>query len=132
MSQDTLTARLVAVRVERGREVIALDVPKHEVDVLRAVHGPANVHEGAVTDEEMVLPVSADAEITRLQGKYKRINAPDPVLRAYPTGASALVAFGFELHRGAREEAPMAGIRKHPKVTVPEPLAAPEKLRKQA
>jgi hypothetical protein len=115
MSNDTITCRLVDVHIDRGRDVLTTQVPKHEVDVLRAVHGPMNVREGDVTDEELTLPASADAEFARLQGKYRRVNAPDPVVMAHRTGPAALKEYGFSLDRGPREAAPQAGIRKHPK-----------------
>lgn len=115
MDNETVTCLLVEVHIERGRDVLTTLVPKHEVDVLRAVHGPMNVREGDVTDEELELPASADAEFARLQGKYRRINAPDPVAMAHRGGPAALKEFGFDLSRGNHEPAPQAGIRKHPK-----------------
>lgn len=116
MNDETVTCRLVEVHIDRGRDVLTTLVPKHEVDVLRAVHGPMNVREHAVTDEEQELSVNADVEFARLQGKYRRINAPDPVSMAHRAGPAGLKEFGFSLDRGQREAAPQAGIRKHPKV----------------
>lgn len=125
---DTITCKLVEVHIERGRDVLTVNVPKHEVDVLRAVHGPANVREGEITDEELELSASADAEFARLQGKYKRVNAPDPVSIAHRTGARALEDFGFSLGRGTREAAPQAGIRAHKpvKASAGKPKADPK------
>jgi hypothetical protein len=129
MSNDTVTCILVEVYIDRGRDVLTTLVPKHEVDVLRAVHGPMNVREGEASDEELTLPVSADAEFGRLQGKYRRVNAPDPVGMAYRTGPAGLKEFGFELGRGSREAAPQAGIRTRGK---PKAAAKDEKAKAPA
>ena len=118
---DTITCKLVHVSIERGRDTITTEVPKHEIDVLRAVHGPSNVREGDLSGEELGLSASADAEFQRLQNKYRRVNAPDPVRMAHPVGAKALEEFGFDLGRGQREAAPQSGSRKHAKK--PEPAA---------
>lgn len=112
---DTITVALHDITIDRGHEVLTDQVPKHEIDVLRAVHGPAQVQDLGESDEDMALSASADAEWGRLHRKYKRVNAVDPVPVAYRTGPAALKAFGFELGRGVVEEAPQAGIRKHPK-----------------
>lgn len=112
---DNVTCKLVDVAIERGRDTLTVEVPKHEIDVLRAVHGPSNVVEGDVTDETLELSDSADAEYQRLQNKYRRINGADPVRVAYPVGPRSLEEFGFELGRGVREEAPQSAARKHAK-----------------
>jgi hypothetical protein len=118
---DTVTCKLVSVSIERGRDTLTAQVPKHEVDVLRAVHGPSNVVEGDITDATLELSDSADAEYQRLQNKYRRVNASDPVRVAYPVGPGSLEDFGFDLGRGAREAAPQSGVRTHAKE--PEPAA---------
>ena len=110
---DSITCKLVEVHIERGRDVLTVGVPKHEVDVLRAVHGPSNVREIGITDEEIELPNSADAEFQRLQNRYRRVNATDPVGIAYRIGPRGLEDFGFALGRGAREDAPQSGTRSH-------------------
>ena len=112
---ETQSVPLYDVTIDRGSEVLTTQVPKHEIDVLRAVHGVAEVKEVGESDEEMVLSTSADTEWARLTRKYKRINSQDPVIVAYRTGPSGLKAFGFDLGRGAAEAAPQAGIRKHAK-----------------
>lgn len=117
---DTVTLPLVQVHIERGRDVLTTHVPQHEIDVLRAVHGPMNVREGDETDEEITLPSSADAEFQRLQNKYKRVNAPDPVSIAHRTGPASLKDHGFTMERGQREAAPQAGIRRHGKAKAAE------------
>jgi len=121
---DTVTCKLVEVHIDRGRDVLTTLVPKHEVDVLRAVHGPMNVREGEVTDEELTLPANADQEFGRLQGKYRRVNAPDPVGMAHRTGPAALKEYGFSLERGQREAAPQAGVRNHKKLAAEKKPAA--------
>jgi hypothetical protein len=121
---DTVTCKLVNVSIERGRDTITIEVPKHEVDVLRAVHGPSNVREGDLSGETLELSGSADAELQRMQNKYRRVNAPDPVRMAYPAGPRSLEEFGFELGRGIREEAPQSAVRKHAKPAAKEKPAA--------
>lgn len=117
---DTVTCKLVEVHIDRNRDVLTTDVPAHEVDVLRAVHGPMNVREGDETGEEITLPANADAEFQRLQNKYKRVNAPDPVGMAHRTGPAGLRDHGFTMERGQREAAPQAGIRRHGKAKAAE------------
>lgn len=116
---DTLISKLVNVEVDRGKDVITVAVPKHEVRVLRAVHGPEKVRETGDSDDELPLSINADAEFARLQRKYARTNTADAALIAYPNGASQLEAFGFEMNRGAQEAAPQAGIRIHKPDPVP-------------
>jgi hypothetical protein len=112
---------LVAVTIDRGTTVIATQVPEHEVDVLRAVHGVAEVQTQGDTGDTMPLSKSADDEWARLTRKYKRINSPDPVSKAYRTGPAALEAFGFHMGRGASQSAPQSGVRVHPKPEAEKP-----------
>jgi hypothetical protein len=112
---DTITLPLHRVTIDRGRDVLTVEVPEHEIDVLRAVHGVAEVRDLGAGDDEITLDANADAEWNRLQRRYKRINAADPVIVAYRTGPSGLKARGFALGRGAVEAAPQAGVRKHDK-----------------
>jgi len=118
---------LIHVEIQRGHDVIVTEVPAHEVDILRAVHGVNNVREGDATGEHVLLADSADAEYLRLQGKYRRINAADPVGIAHRLGARSLEAFGFALGRGERQAAPQSGFRKH----APAPEADAEPRRKR-
>lgn len=123
---DTIEVPLHDVLIDRGTTVIAIPVPAHEIDVLRAVHGVAEVRDSGPNGEDMTLDGSADAEWSRLVRKYKRLNAPDPVGIAYRSGPSALKAFGFELGRGASQAAPQSGVRNH------KPQKAPAKPSKAA
>lgn len=112
---DTKAFPLINATIERGHDKIGVQVPEHEIDVLKAVHGPTNVIEGDPADDEIELSTSADDEYQRLQRKYKRINGPDPVGIAYKTGPAGLKEHGFDLSRGTREAAPQAGVRNHKK-----------------
>lgn len=113
-----------SVRIDRGSSVICVDVPEHEIDVLRAVHGVAEVQVTGDGEEPVELSDSADEEWARMQRKYKRTNSPDFVGIAHRVGPKALEAFGFHLGRGASQAAPQSGARKHPK---PEPEKAAKK-----
>lgn len=104
----------VLIDTERGSTTLSDSVPRHEIEVLRAVHGFDKVHEIGKSDDEIELSANADAEWARLTRKYQRINAPDPVPLAFRTGPSGLKAHGFEV-RGNYEPAPQSGVRKHPK-----------------
>ncbi len=94
----TITLPLLLVEIERANgEVITTKVPEHELPVLKAVHGEGSVRvsdEG--TDEEIELDAGADSEFRRLQRKYRRINTPDLVVRAYPMGPGQLKDAGFK------------------------------------
>lgn len=122
---EPLSLPLVAVTIDRGPTVISVAVPQHEVDVLRAVHGVAEVQTHGQNGDEIELSGSADDEWSRLQRKYKRMNSPDPVGIAYRTGPAGLEPFGFALGRGASQAAPQSAMRVHPK-------PAPEKGAKKA
>lgn len=114
MTDATLTLALRKVAIIRGRETLNAAVPEHEVRVLQAVHSPANVKAIPQPKDEMdeaQFDASAEAEIARLQRKYRRINTPDAVLLAYPQGAMDLERFGFKLEGGARRAAPAAAVR---------------------
>lgn len=92
---ESLSVKIVAATIDRGREVLHVYVPEHEVRVLRAVHG---LKEVAVIDpyfEDGELSASAEDEFQRLTRKYHRLNAPNPVLMAYPAGARDLEREGF-------------------------------------
>lgn len=110
-----------AVEVERGRETIVVEVPEHEVEVLRATHGPGNVRIVQKDVGEAELDASADLEFTRLQRRYRRVNAPDPVLMAFRDGVRGLERHGFSLERVVQDDAPRAGIRDHRKKKAAKP-----------
>jgi hypothetical protein len=114
VSNDVPQFPLFDVEIDRGRDVLTVAVPEHEIRVLRAVHGPDKVRATPSADKETIaLNDSADAEYARLQRKYYRINAPDPVRTAYPVGPEALAAHGFSLGRAPTEAAPAAMVKKH-------------------
>lgn len=119
----------VTISTATGKTVFAILAPKHEVEVLRFVHGPANVRVtgDADADDALMLPDSADAEWDRLVRKYQRANAPDPVRIAFPNGPNALREFGFSNDRGDYQEAPAAMVKKHKKAAPVETLGEPEK-----
>lgn len=108
---EKINVRLQLVAIQRGSDVISTIVPEHEVEVLRAVNGPANVRieDPHVDDREM--DASAEGELLRLQQSYRRINAPDPVRLAFPTGARDLAGYGFGA--SAAREVPMSVQKNH-------------------
>jgi len=110
----TQTLPLLAVAIDRGRDTVTVDIPEHELPILQVVHGEHNVRviEDAEEDEGE-FTTDADTEFQRLQGKYRRVNASDPVLIAYPNGARALD--GFTLSRGRRQAAPQSAVTNHAK-----------------
>lgn len=108
---ESITIKIVAATIDRGREVIHVHVPEHEVHILRAVHG---IKEVAVVDphfEDEDVSASAEGEFLRLTRKYHRLNAPNPVLLAYPQGARDLVREGFSLDVGAKAETASGGVK---------------------
>ena len=104
---STITLPLLLVSIDRGTEVITAKVPEHEIPVLKAVHGPDSI---SVTEEdtgeEIELDENLDSEWRRLQRKYRRINAPDLVVRAFPIGPHALKPAGFKSVRGGASSEP--------------------------
>lgn len=111
---NTITLPLATVRVVRGRETLAVQVPEHEVDVLRAIHGAENVSVVDVPADERLdvdLNISADAELMRMQAKYKRVNTPDMVLAVFRDGARSLERHGFKLGRGVAEAPAAAAVK---------------------
>lgn len=106
---NTVTLPLVHVLVARSNDMkINARVPEHEIEVLRACHGRANVHVQPPEEypEEVAFDISADAEWLRLIRKYQRKNEADPAKIAYPRGARDLIEFGFEMGHAFVEEAP--------------------------
>jgi len=92
---DRMTVSTVACLVDRGRSQVRVEVPEHEVSVLRAVHGSAEVRVLERDVDEMELEVSAEAEWDRLCRTYRRIGAADPVRFVWPDGPVSLERFGF-------------------------------------
>lgn len=127
---DNQAFALHNVEIDRSNSsVITTEVPKHEIEVLRAVHGRAAVRDLGPADDEIELNIGADAEWVRLQRRYKRINAPDPVALAYRAGPRDLEEFGFELGRAGATEAPQSSVKKH-KPAKAEPAKAEPKGKK--
>jgi hypothetical protein len=113
-SGKTQTLPLVNVSIERGRDTIVTDVPEHEIAILKIVHGEHNVQVNEDADEdEAEFTKDADTEFQRLQAKYRRVNAADPVTIAYPLGAKSLD--GFTLGRGRHQAAPQSSAVNHAK-----------------
>lgn len=113
---DTAVFQLhnVSIHSARGKDVITVQVPEHEIDVLRVIHGDVNVQVEGAADDEIELPASAQAEYLRLSNKYRQPGTADPVRYAFPQGARDIAALGFDA-KGAHEAAPQSGVRKHPK-----------------
>jgi hypothetical protein len=110
------TFKQVNVEITRGKDVVTVDVPKHEVEVLRAVHTPPNVRIVGEDAANIDLDPSCDAEIARLQRKYVRINSPDPVLMAFRDGPRALEREGFILGRAASAAPAQSLVKDHAKL----------------
>lgn len=92
---DRMTFTTVACLVDRGKNLIRVEVPEHEVAVLRAVHGMQEVRITERDVDEVELEASADAEWDRLTRTYARIGAADPVRFTWPEGPVALEKYGF-------------------------------------
>lgn len=102
---DTKEFPLFSVTIERGKDVLTVDVPEHEVLVLRAIHDVADgtervkvVGPAGEADDPDTIALDADprAELDRLNRKYNRINAPSPVRHVFPNGELDLRARGFD------------------------------------
>lgn len=112
MTTKMLTLLLVNLVIDRGRDVLTVAVPEHEIKVLRAVHGDDKVRRADVQEgDEQDFDPSADAEYDRLTRKYHRVNSPDPVHRAYPNGASQFESIGFVLGREGASKPPAALVK---------------------
>ena len=104
---STITLPLLLVTIERGDDTVTTQVPEHEIPILKVVHGEEAVTvEDEDTGEEIELDEGADSEFRRLQRKYRRINAPDLVTRAFPMGSSALKPAGFKSGGDGKSSAP--------------------------
>lgn len=111
---NKIEVKLIDLHIDRGRDVLTVAVPAHEVRVLEMVHGAGKVRRAPVQEEDTVLlDESAAAEYARLTRKYFRLNAPDPVRLAFPNGAESLPGFDAGA-KGAPEQ--HAVIKKHVKV----------------
>lgn len=103
------------VQIDRGSTVLTTEVPEHEIEVLRVVHGRDAVIDLGASDDTIELNTGADAEWSRLQRRYHRVNAPDPVARAHPAGPRDLERFGFELGRAGEAAPAQSSVKKHPR-----------------
>lgn len=128
MQPKMLSLALVTALVTRGNEEVPVDVPAHEVEVLKIVHGSANVRVVPNEfDETIEIHDDAERELLRLQGKYKRVNAPDAVMVAFPAGARDLereAGIARVRYEGNAPAAPQASIRRHKKQPTPAELEA--------
>lgn len=134
MSDNTVVIDLYTVNIDRGRDVLTVTCPRHEIAVLRVVHGQQRVRElGKSTDTpDRECPASADAEWNRLLNTYRRVNAPDPAPIAFPLGASQLEQFGFVLGRGDNDAPAGSLVKKNPQPSKRKPADAEEKTDKAA
>jgi hypothetical protein len=115
------------VMIDRDKSILAVEVPEHEIDVLRFVHGHEVVQDkGVVEGEEVELDPSAEAEWARLKRKYGRINAPDYVAMAFRTGPRGLSERGFSMEKRASTTDKGASVRRRSKKAA-EPKKADEK-----
>ena len=90
---QTVELPLIPVHIQRARDELHVEVPEHEIAVLRAVHG--NVRK--VPAKEYVLETfdaNANAELGRLARKYATAGGANPVGLVY-RAAHELVSFGF-------------------------------------
>jgi hypothetical protein len=97
----------------RGNTSIPVEVPRHELGVLRAIHG-GNLHVNGPIDDTTEVPTSAADEIARLQAKYRQPNQKDPVRLAFPSGPEDLDRFGFDVDATATQ-AQQSDVIRHPK-----------------
>lgn len=123
-----LPLHVVNIHSARGKDVMVVMVPKHEIGVLRAVHRPDNVKDQGITDEVEDFPVAAADEIARLQRKYRRLNDADPVRFVFPNLAEDLDRHGFEL-TGGSGAAPQSSVTNRPRKAKAKPEPEPEKAK---
>lgn len=103
----------VCVAVKRGKEVVNLTVPEHEVRVLRAIY-PADGHVKIVARPEGLtvdLDELAGKEWLRLVTLYNRTGQPDYVTRAFPLGVASLTEVGFTSSDAEIERPAASGTR---------------------
>jgi hypothetical protein len=137
---DTKPFPLTTVLVQRSKhEVISVDVPAHEIEVLRAmydtpelelvtIHGPA----GGDADDPDTIELNPDknAEFDRLKRRYHRVNAQNPVDLAFRGGARDLERYGFDGVRAtgaARVQTPGSLVKKNKPAKVDETKKAEPK-----
>ena len=109
---EKVTLNLIDVLIDRGRDVLTVAVPEHEIRILRAVHGVDAVTEADEQEgDEDDFDTNANAEIARLVRKYRRVNSEDPVRIAYPGGADEISKFGFS-GTGKAEKASQSQAKK--------------------
>lgn len=101
------------VEIRRGHEKIHVDVPQHEVLVLRVVHRPEHVSVLGPAKRKLQMDESIGAEWARLQRKYRIPNGADPVARAFPLGPAMLEEFGFGGGETAAPQQEGAGVIDH-------------------
>lgn len=113
---DTKNYPLVNVHIHsaRGKDVLTVAVPAHEVAVLRLIHGDANVMAMGSADDDIELSSSGHAEYARLQRKYRQPGQADPVRFAFPNGSVDLARAGFD-GDAANTPSPQADVRIHKK-----------------
>jgi hypothetical protein len=104
---------LLSVHILRGKDVITVEVPKHEVRVLQAVHGPEKVSVVGETDNTVELSADLGAEIDRLRRTYRQVGKPDAVDVAYP---NAFGLDGFEVATGPAVKGPQSAVKDHKKL----------------
>lgn len=109
----TIEFSLQNVEIIRGKDVITVDVPAHEVEVLKAIHGLERVSVVGQSEDTVSLSANADNEIDRLRRKYRRVNAPDAVDIAFRNGAKDFLAIGFKPGSGIAHNEPQASVKKH-------------------
>lgn len=115
---NPITLPIYAVEIERGKDVCAIEVPAHELNVLRAIHKPDAIRVTSKDAGEAERVPNAYAEFANLQRKYRRNGAPDPVRLAFPDGPAGLEKFGFVVDDAGSEEvakAPQSRVRDHAK-----------------
>ena len=117
MSENTLVLPLHSVHITRGKDVITVEVPKHEIAVLQVIHntqaGIQHVQDmGPIEGETITLDKSTASEIRRLQGRYLRTGAPDPVPMAF-RAQSELERYGFSEGGVPLAKSPQSGVKKH-------------------
>ena len=104
--EQSISLPLVRVLVDRGRDKIRVDCPEHEVRVLQAVHGVAEVKIIEKDVDDRVFDPSATAEWDRLDRTYRRTGVSadrSPVAVAYRNGPADLEQFGFSTGLKARQ-----------------------------
>lgn len=112
---DTHSVSLFNVQLSsaRGQDVISVQVPEHEIKVLRVIHG-GNVHVNGDAGDSIDLPMSSADEYGRLQRKYRQPGSADPVRHAFPQGPQDLGRFGFDA-RGQAAVIPQSSVKNHRK-----------------